>query len=258
MERMLAVVFNNESKAYEGLRALNQLDSEGSIALYGAQVIQKTADGKLSTKQSEDDFPIGTLGGLWIGSLIGLLGGPAGMALGAAYGTTAGALRDVTVADLDADFVDEVSDALTPGKYAVIADANEEWVTPVDTRMEGLGGVVYRTERKHFEADQRAKQVASIKQEIASLKAEQSQARGDAKAKLQARIDKLNSKLEQKVEEGGQRSDQMQAEVEAKVQALQKKAAKAQGDAKAALEARAADMRKKYEQSKAKLKTLAA
>ena len=180
------------------------------------------------------------------------------MALGAAYGTTAGALRDVTVADLDADFVDEVSDALTPGKYAVIADANEEWVTPVDTRMEGLGGVVYRTERKHFEADQRAKQVASIKQEIASLKAEQSQARGDAKAKLQARIDKLNSKLEQKVEEGGQRSDQMQAEVEAKVQALQKKAAKAQGDAKAALEARAADMRKKYEQSKAKLKTLAA
>ena len=36
MERMLAVVFNNESKAYEGLRALNQLDSEGSIALYGA------------------------------------------------------------------------------------------------------------------------------------------------------------------------------------------------------------------------------
>ena len=29
MEKMLVVVFDNETKAYEGLRALNQLDSEG-------------------------------------------------------------------------------------------------------------------------------------------------------------------------------------------------------------------------------------
>jgi hypothetical protein len=33
MERMLAIVFDDETKAYEGSRALNQLDAEGSIAL---------------------------------------------------------------------------------------------------------------------------------------------------------------------------------------------------------------------------------
>jgi hypothetical protein len=36
MERLLAVVFNDEGKAYEGLRAINQLDAEGSITTYAA------------------------------------------------------------------------------------------------------------------------------------------------------------------------------------------------------------------------------
>jgi uncharacterized membrane protein len=258
MEKMLAVVFNNEAKAYEGSRALNQLDGEGSIALYGAQVVQKNAKGEITTKDTQADFPIGTFGGLWLGSLIGLLGGPAGMAAGAVVGTTAGALRDLTVADVDADFVDEVSNALTPGKYAVIADVNEEWVTPVDTRMEALGGTVYRTPRNHFEADQRAMDIATLKQQIAEMKAEHSQARAEAKTKLQVKIDNLNKKLNQKVDEAEERSKQLDKETEAKAQTLLKKAAKSQGDAKKALEARAKQMREKFEQSRSKLKTVAA
>jgi hypothetical protein len=38
----------------------------------------------------------------------------------------------------------DVATALTPGKYAVVADVDEDWVTPVDTRMEAVGGVVFR------------------------------------------------------------------------------------------------------------------
>src|SRR5215831_10164332 len=167
MERMLAVVFSDESKAYEGSRALNQLDDEGSVAVYATQVIQKNADGKISVKKTDDDFPIGTVGGMWLGSLIGLLGGPVGLGVGTIAGTGAGAIRDLYVADVNADFVDEVSKALTPGKFAVVANVNEEWVTPVDTRMEALGGVVYRTARDHFEADERSREVASLKNEIA-------------------------------------------------------------------------------------------
>jgi uncharacterized membrane protein len=258
MEKMLAIVFNDEARAYEGSRALNQLDGEGSIALYGAQVVGKGKDGKVSTKQAEGDFPIGTMGGLWIGSLIGLLAGPAGMAAGAVTGTTAGALRDLVVSDVDADFVDQVSDALTPGKFALIADVNEEWVTPVDTRMEALGGTVYRTARNHFEADQRARDVANLKLNIASLKAEQAQARAERKTKLQAKIDDLNKKLNQAVDKAEERSKQLDKETEAKAQALLNKAEKAQGDAKASLQARAKQIREKYQQSKDKLKSVAA
>jgi hypothetical protein len=46
--------------------------------------------------------------------------------------------------EVDTDFLADVATALTPGKYAVVADVDEDWVTPVDTRMEAVGGVVFR------------------------------------------------------------------------------------------------------------------
>ena len=258
MERLLAVVFNDEAKAYEGLRALNQLDGEGSITAYAAQVIQKKPDGKISEKQTEGNFPLQTAKGLWGGALIGLLGGPVGMGIGALVGTAAGEMGDLNIAGLNADFVSEVSGSLTPGKFAVVADVNEDWVTPVDTRMEALGGVVFRTARSQFEADQRSRDVADLKSEIADLKAEHAQTRAENKAKLQGKLDRLNAKLQKKLEEARARSAQIKSETDAKVQALQKQAAKAQGDAKARIEARMAKMREDYDKSTAKLKTLAA
>jgi len=50
------------------------------------------------------------------------------------------------------------------------------------------------------------------------------------------------------LQQARQRSEQIKNETEAKVQALQKKAAKAQGDAKAAIDARVTEMKKQYEQ----------
>ncbi len=45
MDRMLVVVFDNESKAYDGKKALLQLDGEGSISVYAYAVLAKHADG---------------------------------------------------------------------------------------------------------------------------------------------------------------------------------------------------------------------
>jgi uncharacterized membrane protein len=258
MERMLVAVFNDESKAYEGSRALNQLDGEGSIAIHAESVIRKNADGTATVKQAAGDFPIRTIGGTALGALVGLLGGPVGFGLGAAAGAMAGSVGDVYAAGVDADFLDDVSAALVPGKCAVVADVSEEWVTPVDTRMEALGGVVFRTARENVEDDQRTRNVAALREEIEQLKAEHAQARADQKAKLQAKIDNLNAKLQHKLEQAKQRSEQIKSETEAKVQALQKKAAKAQGDARAAMDARVARIREEYEQAASKLRTLTA
>ena len=148
MEKMLVVVFNDEPKSYEGSHALKQLDNEGSITIHAEAVIKKNADGTVTIKQSEDDFPIRTIGGTAIGSLIGLLEGPVGLAVGATAGLLAGSIGDLHVAGVDAEFVDDVAATLTPGKCALIADISEEWVTPVDTRMEALGGTVFRKARK--------------------------------------------------------------------------------------------------------------
>src|SRR5215475_9267596 len=258
MERLLAVVFDNESKAYEGLRALNQLDDEGSISAYAAQVIQKTPDGKIWEKQTQGNFPLQTSKGFMMGSLLGLLGGPVGLGLGAIAGTAAGEIGDLNIAGLNADFINEVSTSLSPGKFALVADVNEEWVTPVDTRMEALGGSVFRTARSEFETEQRSRDLAELKSEIASLKAEHGQARAEDKARLQSKLDKLNVKLQNRLERIRLRSEQMKKENDAKVQALQKQAAKTKGDAKARIDARIAQMREGYNTSAAKLKNLVA
>lgn len=258
MERMLVVVFDDESKAYEGSRALNQLDGEGSITIHAESVIRKNADGTATVKQAEGDFPIRTLGGTALGSLVGLLGGPVGVGIGAVAGTIAGSIGDVYAAGVDADFLNDVSAALLPGRCAVVADVSEEWVTPVDTRMEPLGGVVFRMARKDVQDDQRAREVASLRQEIDELKTEQARARADHKSSLQGKIDKLNTRLQNKLEQAKQRSEQIKRETEAKVQALQQKAAKAQGDAKAAMDARITHLREEYEQVASNLKSLTA
>ena len=258
MERLLAVVFNDEGKAYEGLRALNQLDNEGSITAYAAQVIQKGSDGKIAEKQTEGNFPLQTSRGFLMGSLLGLLGGPVGLGIGAIAGAAAGDIGDMNIAGLNADFVNEVSRSLTPGKFALVADVDEDWVTPVDTRMEPLGGVVFRTARSQFEADQRSRDVAELKNEIAGVKAEQAQARADRKAKLQGKLDSLNGKLQKRLEVARQRSAEMKKETDAKVQALQKQAAKADGDTRARIEARMSQVKENFDNATAKLKTLAA
>src|SRR5271166_2896711 len=121
MERMLVVIFDDESKAYEGSRALKQLDAEGSITIHAESVIKKNADGTVTVKQSEDDFPIRSVGGTAIGSLIGLLEGPIGLGIGAAAGLAAGILGDLHVAGVNAEFLDDVGSALTSGKCAVVA-----------------------------------------------------------------------------------------------------------------------------------------
>lgn len=258
MEKMLVVVFDHETNAYQGSRALDQLDSEGSITIHAEAVVSKKADGTMTVKQSDGDFPVRTVSGTAIGSLIGLLGGPAGLAVGALAGTMAGSFADLFVAGVDSDFLAEVSNVLTPGKYAIVADISEEWVTPVDTRMEALSGFVFRTARKSFEEAQRAREVAELRAEIDQLKAEQARVNAEHKAKIEAKIDGLNTRLQAKLQQARQRSEQIKNETEAKVHALQQKATKAQGDAKAAFDARVTEIKKQYEQWVERAKSMVA
>ena len=47
MDKVVAVVFNDEKQAYEGLRAFRDLHADGSITLYSNAVVAKDASGKL-------------------------------------------------------------------------------------------------------------------------------------------------------------------------------------------------------------------
>jgi len=95
MSKFIVVIVPDETKAYEGSKALRELHAEGSLTLYGMAIVAKTADGKLSVKQSVDEGPLGTAVGSLSGGLIGLLGGPVGAAIGLGAGALLGSLRDL-------------------------------------------------------------------------------------------------------------------------------------------------------------------
>jgi uncharacterized membrane protein len=224
MDRMLVVVFDSESKAYEGKKALLQLDGEGSISAYGYAVVAKNADGSTSVKQGDDVGPLGTLTGTALGSLIGLLGGPAGLAIGAAAGLTAGATVDLNNARISDDFVDDVSKVLLPNRVALIAEIEEDWTTPVDTRMEAIGGTVFRRALSDVEDTVDDEDVAAIKADMAQMKAEHAQARADRKAKLQEKINQLNTKLQAHLEKAKEQRQAAEREAQIKVNILKAKA----------------------------------
>ncbi len=247
MNKMLAVVFGDEKAAYEGVRAFSALDGEGSIEVNSLAVIKKNADGTVSRERVDDTFPAWILGGTALGSLIGILGGPVGVAVGMGAGALAGLIADLHTCEVNEDFLVDVTSALIPGKFAVVAEVDEEWVTPVDTRMEALGGVVFRTLKSDVEDERRAREAAARRAELDQLKAEHAKARSDRKAKLQAQIDQLRTRLEKRLEQNQARLKQAAEQVQAKVAALQKKAAQEKGDAKAAIEARITRLRDDYQ-----------
>ena len=227
MERMLVVVFDNEKKAFEGRSALRQLELEGSFSIYAGAVVVKHADGTVSVKQLEDSGPIGTLTGTAVGSLIGVLGGPVGLAIGAASGLALGALYDADDIRVGSDFVDDVSKSLTPNKVAVVAEVEEEWTTPVDTRMEALGGVVFRRALWEVREKIRNEEIAAMKADLAQLKSEISKAHADRKAKLQEKIDQLEAKIEAQQKKTIERREAFEARQKAKKALLKKNAAAA-------------------------------
>jgi uncharacterized membrane protein len=254
MRKFIVVIFPNETTAYEGTRAFKELSAEGSLALYGMTVVAKDADGKIAVKQDADPGPLGTAVGAFTGSLIGLLGGPVGVVIGLGGGALLGSLSDLYNLGVSADFIQQVSQELTPGRFALIADVDEEWITPLDTRREGIGGILVREWRPDVEDALYLREVNARKAEIAQLKAELAQAREESQAKLKARVEEAQAKLHDAMDRAQAWLDQREEETQAKVNALAEQAAKAGDEARAKIEQRLREVRADYARRSEKMK----
>ncbi|HEY6736288.1 MAG TPA: hypothetical protein VI322_01075 [Candidatus Saccharimonadia bacterium] len=130
------------------------LDNKGEITLYAAAVVTKDVQGEAQVKKSADVGPVGTAVGMTAGALLGIVGGPAGVAAASAGGGLLGMLTDAGVSGVGLDFLDEVAEVMVPGTSAVVAEIDEDWVTPVDVRIAELGGVVFRGPKVEVVEDQ--------------------------------------------------------------------------------------------------------
>lgn len=90
----------------------------------------------------------------------------------------------------------------------MVAEVWEEWVTPLDSRMEAIGGIVLRQAREGIVDSQIERDIASLKAEIANFEAECARADKETKAKLQAKINNAQDRLKAaQGREGDSRSD---------------------------------------------------
>lgn len=201
MEKILVIVFDSEDAARKGVRALYKLQDEARIELYELAAIRKNDDGTMTRLREDNDFPApsGTLAGAAIGSLLGLLGGGIGFGVGAGVGALIGFIRDVHTASVDTEFLADVSSALSPGKFAVAVDIREERITPLDRRMEALGGVVIRAPKIPDE-ERRARESASRHAELEQLEKEHANADDDRKPVLRRMIQDLRARLDRRLE----------------------------------------------------------
>jgi uncharacterized membrane protein len=253
MDKMLVAVFDTETAAFEGLSTLKDLHEDGAITLYATAVIGKDASGIVSVKQAADQGPVGGALGLLTGSLLGLLAGPVGVALGASAGGLTGLLFDLVRSGIDADFLDEVSQTLTPGKVAVLAEVEETWVTPVDTGLGKLGAVILRRQRSEVVEDQLAREAAALDAELNQLQEELAQASAEDKAAVQKEIEAMKHKLVAMRDQAEARQEQATSEAEAKIDTLRVQMQQVSDQQKAKAEKRIAEIKADYEARRAKL-----
>lgn len=154
MEKMLIAIFDTAPQALKGVINLNDLHRAGDITLYSTAVITKESSGRVSIKQASEREWNGTPLGFLTGILVGTLGGPIGLAIGASIGGLAGLIFDLAKAGFSADFLEEASQALAPGKTALLAEIDEAVEAPVDMKLVKLGGHVSRRPRTEFVDDQ--------------------------------------------------------------------------------------------------------
>jgi uncharacterized membrane protein len=252
MDKVVAVVFNDEKQAYDGLQALRDLHADGSITVYSNAVVAKDPNGKVAVRETNED-PAGTFFGLLTGSLIGVLGGPLGVAVGASTGTMIGATFDLARAGISDDFLQEMSEYLLPGKSAVIAEVDEDWQAPIDTRMEALGGHVFRRNQIDVEDAYYQRQIAAFNDELIALEAERQKASADRKARLEARIEDTRHKLQDKRDELKARIESVKREGDAKIESLQQQLKTARDERKQRIEKRLAEIRAEYRERADKL-----
>jgi uncharacterized membrane protein len=253
MNKLLVAIFDNEAAADAGLNALRNLHAEGDITLFAAGVLARDAKGTVSVRKPMDSGPAGTAMGLAVGSMIGLLGGPAGLAIGAVNGTLAGALRDFWVAGVGLDFIEEAEAHLAPGKAALVAEVEEEWVVPVDAALEAIGGRLFRRTRSDMAEARFEDDIAVLQSEIGELESEASRATGAAKAKLHEKLAAAKLSLDGAMQRSKQRVDALKQEANAKAESLKLQLGKAKGDVKARIEERMKRVKSAYHARGAKL-----
>jgi uncharacterized membrane protein/sporulation protein YlmC with PRC-barrel domain len=141
---LIAKVFDNPDQAFEALEFVEDLHRRKTLKILNAAVLVKDEDGTTSLKDTRDIEPKkGRLLGAVTGGLIGLVGGPAGVVVGALVGAGTGhvAAKKVDFGFSD-KFLKELQEHLQPGSSALIVLVEDTWKVSMSESLKDDKGIV--------------------------------------------------------------------------------------------------------------------
>ena len=195
-QNVIAVTFAEDSKAFDALTAIKELDSQGQIELIGGAVVSRGEDGRVDAKDTigEDGYT-GTATGGVIGLLIGILGGPLGILIGGATGLLIGSLFDVEDDDETRSVLTDLSRSVQVGRDALLAEVVEQSVEVIDTAMSRLNGEVLRRSVADVEAEIASAEDAQRAAKKAARKHLHEQRKAQFRERIHEKIEALKAKL---------------------------------------------------------------
>ncbi len=134
MSTLVAVVFDDESTAFEMRAALSRMQKQYLLEMEDAVVVTRDESGKVKLHQAVSLTGVGAAGGAFWGMLIGLLflNPLLGAAVGAGAGALSGKFKDMGVDD---KMMKDIGQSLKPGTSALFVLLRK--ATP-DKVLEGL------------------------------------------------------------------------------------------------------------------------
>ena len=194
---VIAVPFDDRSKAYQALSELKGAGLEGRVEVLAASIVTRDDQGRLDAPEGGDSLGgAATWGGSLIGLMIGVIGGPIGMLFGWTGGLLVGGAYDIRRADKSDSVLGEISTYIPVGGTAVVAEVNEYATEVVDKLMTELSGTVYRRPAEVVLAELEAAEDAYRKAEKEADREAREQRKSERRQNAEQRRVALKEKLE--------------------------------------------------------------
>lgn len=194
---VIAVSFEDGSKAYQALSELKGAGLEGRVEVLAAIIAARDEQGRLDVPEGGDFIGgAATWGGSLIGMLIGVIGGPVGMLFGWTGGLLVGGAFDIRRAESSESVLGEMSRSIPDGGTAIVAEVNEYAVEVVDKLMAELGGVVYRRDAEVVRGELEIAEDAYRKAQKEADRAARERKKAELHQKVEDRLATVKEKLD--------------------------------------------------------------
>jgi uncharacterized membrane protein len=202
MNNIIIATFTSDKAAIDGVHKLNDLDWRGDIVVYNNVLLRRNLDGTFSYLKDERDISgWKTMGGMLLGTAVGVLGGPVGALAGMITGLTIGGFADVAQYGFDYDFLESFKDGLPVGTTSLIMQVSEPSEVFINSALEPLGATISRS-NVYAEQDRYVQtQLDALDAGIDEAELQLREAAAENKAAIQARLTELRTKRQAKVAE---------------------------------------------------------